>query len=80
LYSGGERRVSLSLKRRTKAKDAEKIVKDTVRVCIEVPVDMAKWLNEFPKHTIHRTPEDFILDVLWRYYDVWRIARSTCEG
>jgi Glu-tRNA(Gln) amidotransferase subunit E-like FAD-binding protein len=46
-----------------------------VTIKIRLPEHLAIWLNEITKE-MARTPDDFITEVLHRYYDVWKIGRD----
>jgi hypothetical protein len=49
---------------------------NNVEVKIRLPKYLADWLNEFSRE-LGRTPDDFIGEVLHRYYDAWKIGRET---
>jgi GH18 family chitinase len=44
--------------------------------CIELPEYLDKWLEEFARDTA-RSPDDFIAEILHRYYDAWKIGRDS---
>jgi hypothetical protein len=44
--------------------------------CIELPEHLDKWLEEFARDTA-RSPDDFIAEILHRYYDAWKIGRDS---
>jgi predicted DNA-binding protein len=48
---------------------------NNVEVKIRLPKYLADWLNEFSRE-LGRTPDDFIGEVLHRYYDAWKIGRE----
>jgi hypothetical protein len=46
-----------------------------MKICFELPEELVKWLEEFPKQ-IGMRPDNFIAGVLYRYYDAWRAGRE----
>lgn len=44
--------------------------------CIKLPEYLNKWLEEFARDTA-RSPDDFIAEILHRYYDAWKIGRDS---
>jgi hypothetical protein len=46
-----------------------------IEVKIRLPKYLVDWLNEFSRE-LGRTPDDFIGEVLHRYYDAWKIGRE----
>jgi metal-responsive CopG/Arc/MetJ family transcriptional regulator len=49
-----------------------------VTIKIKLPEHLATWLNEITKE-MARSPDDFITEVLHRYYDVWKIGRDSAS-
>jgi hypothetical protein len=47
-----------------------------VEVKIRLPKYLVDWLNEFSRE-LGRAPDDFIGEVLHRYYDAWKIGRES---
>jgi predicted DNA-binding protein len=50
-----------------------------VKITIRLPGYLAEWLNSITK-SMGRTPDDFIAEVLHRYFDMWRLGRDSCEA
>jgi hypothetical protein len=48
---------------------------NVVEIKIKLPKYLADWLNEFSRE-LGRTPDDFVGEVLHRYYDAWKIGRE----
>jgi predicted DNA-binding protein len=48
---------------------------NNIEVKIRLPKYLVDWLNEFSRE-LGRTPDDFIGEVLHRYYDAWKIGRE----
>jgi hypothetical protein len=48
---------------------------NVVEIRIRLPKYLADWLNEFSRE-LGRTPDDFVGEVLHRYYDAWKIGRE----
>jgi len=46
--------------------------------CIKLPEYLDEWLEEFAKD-IARNPDDFIAEILHRYYDAWMIGRESVK-
>jgi len=46
--------------------------------CIKLPEYLDEWLEEFAKD-IARSPDDFIAEILHRYYDAWMIGRDSVK-
>jgi Glu-tRNA(Gln) amidotransferase subunit E-like FAD-binding protein len=49
-----------------------------VTIKIRLPEYLAIWLNEITKE-MARTPNEFITEILHRYYDVWKIGRDSAS-
>jgi hypothetical protein len=43
---------------------------------IKMPLYLREWLYEVTRE-MGRTPEDFIIEILHRYYDIWKIGRDS---
>jgi metal-responsive CopG/Arc/MetJ family transcriptional regulator len=50
-----------------------------VRITIKLPEYLVKWLDAVTKE-MGRTPDDFIAEILHRYYDVWKLGREESCG
>jgi len=48
-----------------------------VKIMLRLPDYLVDWLNKITKE-MARTPDDFIAEVLHRYYDVWMLGRESC--
>jgi hypothetical protein len=48
---------------------------NNVEIKIRLPKYLVDWLNEFSRE-LGRAPDDFIGEVLHRYYDAWKIGRE----
>lgn len=48
-----------------------------VRITIKLPEYLVKWLDAVTKE-MGRTPDDFISEILHRYYDIWKLGRESC--
>ena len=44
--------------------------------CVKLPEYLDEWLEEIVKD-IGRSPDDFITEILYRYYDIWMIGRES---
>jgi len=49
------------------------------KITIRLPEYLAEWLNSVTK-SMGRAPDDFISEILHRYYDVWKLGRDSCEA
>jgi hypothetical protein len=49
------------------------------KVVITLPEYLAEWLNKIARE-MARAPDDFISEILHRYYDIWRVGRDSCEA
>jgi len=49
------------------------------KITIRLPEYLVEWLDTVTK-SMGRTPDDFIAEVLHRYYDIWRLGRDYCEA
>jgi hypothetical protein len=52
------------------------VEKNIAPVEINMPLYLREWLYEVARE-MGRTPRDFIVEILHRYYDVWKIARES---
>ena len=47
-------------------------------VKITLPEYLVEWLYRVAKD-MARSPDDFIAEILHRYYDIWMLGRESCE-
>jgi len=47
--------------------------------CIKIPEYLDEWLEEIVKD-IGRSPDNFIMEILHRYYDIWMIGRDSVRS
>jgi hypothetical protein len=45
---------------------------------IQLPEYLIEWLNKITKD-MGRSPDDFVAEVLHRYYDIWKLGRESCQ-
>jgi len=45
------------------------------KITIGLPEHLVDWLNEITRE-MARTPDDFIAEILHRYYDVWKLGKD----
>ncbi len=47
--------------------------------CVKLPEYLDEWLEEIVKD-IGRSPDDFVTEILHRYYDIWMIGRDSVRS
>jgi len=47
--------------------------------CIKLPEYLDEWLEEISKD-IGRSSDNFITEILYRYYDIWMIGRDSVRS
>lgn len=73
----GLARFVISVGVEAEAKRIDMIVeKNIAPVEITMPLYLRDWLYEVARE-MGRTPRDFIIEILHRYYDIWKIARES---
>lgn len=54
------------------------VEKNIAPIEINMPLYLRDWLYEVSRE-MGRTPRDFIIEILHRYYDIWKIARESAS-
>jgi hypothetical protein len=49
-----------------------------VKITLRLPDYLVGWLNVITRE-MARTPDDFVAEILHRYYDVWSLGRESCQ-
>jgi hypothetical protein len=61
----------------TRRRNGESVGK--VKITLQLPGYLVEWLYRITRD-MARTPDDFITEILHRYYDIWILGRESCTS